>query len=151
MPGRSDLERQERARRDHPRQPLPGAGVDANARPMSARHVREILEAIDELALDVRSLRKFVEKRMAKLDDDLDAIFAKVEATETKIGSAIALLEALKAKVDAIVGGSITPAQQAKLDAIFAGVSDDPDKLQAAIDANTPAEDPVDPEEPVEE
>lgn len=73
---------------------------------------------------------------MATLDDLVSAAAAE----DTKIDSLIALVEALKAKVDAIVAGELSPEQQAKIDAAFASITDNPDRIQAAIDANTPTE-----------
>lgn len=71
---------------------------------------------------------------MATLDD----LVAAATAEDTKIDSLIALTAQLKAKVDEIVAGALTPDQQAKIDAAFAAISDNPDRIQAAIDANTP-------------
>lgn len=68
----------------------------------------------------------------------LDELVAAAEAEDSKIDSLISLVETLKAKVDEIVAGALTPEQQAKLDAAFASISDNPDRIQAAIDANTP-------------
>lgn len=71
---------------------------------------------------------------MATLDD----LVAAATAEDTKIDSLIALVQALKAKVDEIVAGMLTPEQQAKIDAAFAAIGDNPERIQAAIDANTP-------------
>lgn len=68
----------------------------------------------------------------------LDEVLATVTAEDTAIDSLVALVEGLKAQLDAVLSGELTPAQQAKVDAIFAAVTDNPDRIQAAIDANTP-------------
>lgn len=75
-----------------------------------------------------------LENVMATLDD----LVAAATNEDTKIDSLIALVQELKAKVDAIVSGELSPEQQAKLDAAFAAISDNPDRIQAALDANTP-------------
>lgn len=75
-----------------------------------------------------------METKMATLDDLVSAATAE----DTKIDSLIALVQALKAKVDEVVAGTLTPEQQAKIDAAFAAIGDNPDRIQAAIDANTP-------------
>lgn len=66
----------------------------------------------------------------------LDELVAAAKAEDTKIDSLIALVVTLKAKIDAIPG--ITPEQQAQIDEAFAAISDNPDRIQAAIDENTP-------------
>lgn len=96
-------------------------------------HIVEILLLLWLVRLGKKLLRK--EKiTMATLDE----LVAAAQAEDTKLDSLIALVEALKAKIDAIPG--ITPEQQAKIDEAFAAISDNPDRIQAAIDANTPAE-----------
>lgn len=90
-----------------------------------------------------REITMRMEKIMATLED----LEAAAEAEDTKIDSLIALTAALKEQVDGALAGVLTPAQQAKVDKIFAAISDNPDRIQAAIDANTtPVEPPV--EEP---
>jgi len=72
---------------------------------------------------------------MATLDD----LVAAATSEDTKIDSLIALVVELKAQVDAIVSGELSAADQAKLDAAFAAITDNPQRIQDAIDANTPA------------
>lgn len=69
----------------------------------------------------------------------LDEILTTVTAEDTAIDSLIVLVQGLKAQLDSVLAGNLTPEQQAKVDAIFAAVTDNPDRIQAAIDANTPA------------
>jgi len=79
------------------------------------------------------SNRRRTRKLMATLDD----LVAAAAEEDTKIDSLIALVVTLKEKIDAIPG--ITPEQQAKIDAAFASITDNPQRIQDAIDANTPA------------
>lgn len=79
-----------------------------------------------------------INRRLDKIMATLDDLVAAATAEDTKIDSLIALTAQLKAKVDEIVAGALTPDQQAKIDAAFAAISDNPDRIQAAIDANTP-------------
>lgn len=74
---------------------------------------------------------------MATLDETL----ASVTANATVGGSAIALLTAIKAQLDAVLSGVTLPAGvQAKVDAIFTASEADKAALETAILANTPAE-----------
>lgn len=91
-----------------------------------------IIRRIDRIEDKSNRILHNQEKIMATVDD----LVAAAQAEDTKIDSLIALVIALKAKVDAIPG--LTPEQQAAIDAAFASISDNPDRIQAAIDANTP-------------
>ncbi len=118
--------------------------------PISNSHLHDdllkIMDMVDRLAHQVEDLTERSgrwaaesEERDKKLMATLDDLVAAASAEDTKIDSLIALVMELKAKVDAIVAGELTPAQQAQIDAAFAAISDNPDRIQAAIDANTPA------------
>lgn len=91
-----------------------------------------------ELKLINRKLDYIIQKEN-KMAETLDSIFQKVTSTGTVEDSLIALLTGVKGQLDAALAGGITPAQQAKMDAIFAAVSNQSDKAAAAIVANTPA------------
>lgn len=78
------------------------------------------------------------EHHMAALDDQLDAAVAAAEAEDTKIDSMIALFKQMTQPL------GLSADQQAKLDRITAAISDNPDRIQAAIDANTSPAPPAD-------
>lgn len=69
---------------------------------------------------------------MATLDDTL----AAVNAESTIDDSIIALLQGLEAQIAA---GGLSPADQAKVDQIFASAQANAAKVSAAVTANTPA------------
>jgi hypothetical protein len=69
---------------------------------------------------------------MASLDETL----AAVTAESTVDDSIIALLTGLAAQIKA---GGLAPADQAKVDAIFAAAQSNSAKVTAAVTANTPA------------
>lgn len=92
----------------------------------------ELAQALNVSLARSRQILANQVKIMATLDD----LVAAATAEDTKIDSLIALVQALKAKVDAIPG--LTPEQQAQIDAAFAAIGDNPQRIQAAIDANTP-------------
>jgi len=113
-------------------------------------HLLRIEKKIDLLAHQVVKLKHATrrwaagsEERDAKIMATLDDLVAAATDEDTKIDSLIALVVELKAKVDAIVSGELSPEQQAKLDAAFAAISDNPQRIQDAIDANTTPEPPA--------
>lgn len=71
---------------------------------------------------------------MATLDD----ILTSVTSEEAVDDSIITLLTGIKAQLDAILAGGVSPEVQAKIDAIFAKAEANKAKLAAAIVANTP-------------
>lgn len=87
--------------------------------------IKEVVDRIDQRTITM----------VKSLDDVLDDI-ATLKTEEEGLA---ALTANLKAQVDAITAGSLTAAQQAKVDAIFQAVEDRKAEVQAAIVANTPA------------
>ncbi len=63
----------------------------------------------------------------------LDDVLAKVTTQGTTVDSVLTLIKGLQ---DQIAGLGLTPAQQAKVDAIFNAVGSDQGKLEAALSAN---------------
>lgn len=72
----------------------------------------------------------------------LDQTLADVQAETTVVEGLATLTGSLKAQLDAVLAGQLTPAQQAQVDAIFAQVEANKQKLADAITANTPAATP---------
>lgn len=73
---------------------------------------------------------------MANIDDLITAVAAEKTADD----SLIALVNSLEAQVAAALGTTvISPADQIKLDAVFAGATDNAAEVNAALAANTPA------------
>lgn len=80
--------------------------------------------------------------QMASLEETL----TKVEEADTKTDSLIALAAGIKAQLaDALSGATLSPAVQAKVDAVFNGLVAHVADVDAAIVANTPEAPPVDP------
>ena len=83
----------------------------------------------------ITHLSKRIEDIMHTLEDTL----AAVTDEGTKEDSLIALVEGIQKQLaDALAGTALPPAVQAKIDAVFQGVTDNATKVQAAIDKNTP-------------
>lgn len=72
----------------------------------------------------------------------LDDVISDITDLSSKEDGLITLTSGIKAQLDAVTQGSLTPEQQAKVDAIFAAVEDRKTAVQAAIDANTPPASP---------
>lgn len=85
-------------------------------------------------------------KKLNQMAKTLDETLAAVQQNATVGDSAIALLTDIKTQLDEVLSGeNLPPSVQAKVDAIFETVSSDTQKLQDAIVANTPAEEPTEP------
>lgn len=70
----------------------------------------------------------------------LDEVLTDVEAEGTQIDGLSTLTAGLKQQLaDALAGVTLSPAVQAKVDAVFAGVEANKQKVVDAINANTPA------------
>ena len=69
----------------------------------------------------------------------LDQVLESVTAEDAVDDSIIALLVGIKEQLDAVLDGNLTPAQQAKVDAIFDKVEASKKKVADAIVANTPS------------
>lgn len=78
-------------------------------------------------------------KQGERIMKTLDEVLQKMTEEDTVEDSVIALLTGIKAQLDTILAGGVTPAQQAKIDEIFAKAEASKAKLEAAILANTPA------------
>lgn len=75
---------------------------------------------------------------MERLMHTLDELIALVTDANTQTDSLITLLAGIKAQLDAALAGALTPAQQAKVDEIFAAVAAQKTEVVDAINANTP-------------
>lgn len=104
------------------------------ARTVQEKLVHEKLDYIIQLLHRVVQLEGH---EMAILDD----LTTEVEETKTVQASAIALLQGLKAKLDAAIASGNPAALKALSDALNVSSND----LAAAITANTPAEPPPTP------
>jgi hypothetical protein len=89
--------------------------------------------------------------RLARIEEKQEAMMATLEETltlvtaeTTQLDSVIALIDGLKAQLDAALEGAILPPSvQAKVDAIFAAATANAAKIVDALDTNVPP-----PEEP---
>lgn len=68
----------------------------------------------------------------------LDTLLQAVQDESTIEDSVIALLVSIKTQLDAALSAELTPAAQAKVDAIFAALEANKTKLSDAVTANTP-------------
>lgn len=87
------------------------------------------------MGITVRALQAILNK-LEKIMASLDETLAAVNAESTVDDSIIALLQGLAAQIAA---GGLSPADQAKVDQIFASAQANAAKVSAAVTANTPA------------
>ncbi len=73
----------------------------------------------------------------------LDQVLQSVTDESTLDDSIIALLQGIKAQLDAVLAGGLSPENQAKVDAIFAAAEANKAKVSAAVTANTAAGKPT--------
>jgi hypothetical protein len=113
--------------------------------------VRSIDQRLTALSANAPSAN--LEAFMADTHKSLDDIIEDLTSLKSRQDALVQLASGLRDQVGAITAGSLTPDQQAKVDAIFDAVEERKAEVQAAIDKNTPAaalppETPVDPNAP---
>lgn len=108
-----------------------------------------IQRRIIELLLLINRKLDYIIGKEIKMENTLDATLADVQSESTVIDGLITLTAGIKSQLDAVLAGALTPDQQAKVDAIFAAVEENKEKVSAAITANTPAA-PASPASPAE-
>ncbi len=96
---------------------------------------KEVLFRLKLVEQKLDTVLLVLEKIMASLDD----VLADVTAESTKLDSLTAFVAGLKQQLaDALAGANLPPAVQSKVDAIFAAVETNKQKVQDALDANVP-------------
>lgn len=76
------------------------------------------------------------EAMMATLDD----VLSEVTDESTRLDSIQALIDGVKQQLaDALAGTTLPPATQAKIDAVFSGLTTNKGKIDKALNANAPA------------
>lgn len=79
-----------------------------------------------------------IQGKLTAMAHTLDEVLAGVADEGTKQDSLIALMNGVEQQLkDALAGTTLPPAIQAKVDAVFDGITNNATKVQAAIDANT--------------
>ena len=100
--------------------------VQGNTRDQNVALIRAIEHA-------ERNLTRLLEAIMHTLEDTL----AAVQAEKTSEDSLIALCTGIKKQLDDALGGTLTPSQQMRVDAIFNAITDNKSAVDAAVTANT--------------
>ena len=77
---------------------------------------------------------------MATLQEALD----RVTASGDRLDSLIEYNKGIKAQLDSVLAGVLTPEQQAQIDAIFAEADENVGKTDRALNVNVPPATPVD-------
>jgi hypothetical protein len=90
-----------------------------------------------------------IQRRQIAMAHDLDEVLADVASESTKLDSLMAFIAGLEQQVkDALAGAGLSPAVQAKVDAVFDAVEANKAKVQAALDAGVPPAPPIPPVTP---
>jgi len=102
---------------------------------------------LEALLEDMTWKQGLVLRKLERIMATLDEVLADVTEEGTKLDSLGTFIAGLKQQIaDALVGVTLPPAIQAKVDAVFAGVESNKGKVQAALDANvTPPPQPPTP------
>lgn len=102
------------------------------------------VDGYDHLTPKINEILKFsIDNNLKtnKIMATLDEVLAGVAQETTLDDSIIALLTGIKTQLEeALSGENLSPAAQAKVDAVFAAVSANNAKVAAAIEANTTTE-----------
>ncbi len=98
------------------------------------RHAHEILQRLVALSLQMSALQQEIDKMAGELDE----LKANVEANGQVEASAVALLQGLKAQLDAAIANNDMGAVKTLADTLGTQTSD----LAAAVTANTPSAPP---------
>lgn len=89
------------------------------------------------LLVEVKNEQSLIRQILEKLMPTLDQVLADVEEESTKLDGLATFIAGLKQQItDALAGEKLSPAVQAKIDAVFAGVESNKTKIVSAMDAN---------------
>jgi uncharacterized protein YoxC len=101
--------------------------------------VLTLLDKIDTKLNKVLALLQGIKRQEKLIMATLDQVMADVQEESTVVDSLATLTAAIKAQLDAALANEVSPAAQAKVDAIFAAIEANKQKMADAILANTPA------------
>jgi hypothetical protein len=77
--------------------------------------------------------------KLEKIMATLDEVLAEVTDESTRLDSIQALIDGIKQQLaDALAGTTIPPAVQAKVDAVFTGLTGNKGKIDKALNVNVP-------------
>ena len=88
--------------------------------------------------LDNRLLRRILQLLMERIMPTIDETLAKVTESGDRLDSLLLFVDGLKKSLDEALAGAITPAIQAKIDAIFNEANENVAKTDAALNTNVP-------------
>jgi len=100
----------------------------------------EELQKLNALLAAMLPLAKELIKKMTAISDELDVLKQSVSTLTTVEQSAVALLDGLTSKIQAIIDAGGDPTKTlADIQAVVTSVDADKDELAAAVARNTPA------------
>ena len=99
-------------------------------------HAELLYSKLNRIEERIRRITEFLEKIMAKIDD----LVTVVTAAKAGVDAIVALVNTLESQVaGALANDNITPATQAKIDAVFQAATDQAAEINTALAAGTPA------------
>ena len=106
--------------------------------------VADRLSSIEAQLTDFKTVLDEIKTQGDKLMATLDQVLQDVTDESTAIDSVSALISGLQQQLkDALAGATISPAVQAKIDAVFTAAETNKAKLAAALAANVPPAPPA--------
>lgn len=101
------------------------------------------IAGLGELLQNEKKILEFLHLINTKIENmaqTLDEVLQAVTDESTVDDSIIALLNGISQQLkDALAGATLSPESQAKVDAIFAGINQNKQKVADAVTANTPS------------
>ena len=99
----------------------------------------EKLEEVLQYQKIIVGMLKTIYQKEKQIMATLDETLVAVTDEGTVADSLIALTTSIKAQLDVILAGGLTPAQQTQVDAIFSAITAKKQQIADAVVANTPA------------
>lgn len=106
-------------------------------------HFDDAVTEADRKLNQILAIVQGLERQESIVMATLDQVLVDVKAESTVVDSLSSLTAGIKAQLDVALAGALTPEVQAKVDAIFAGIEGNKQKMADAIIANTPAAPPA--------
>lgn len=96
--------------------------------------INRLAYRVKQVYLEIRCLNE----RMCCVAKTLDEVLSLVSESNTVQDSLIVLVKGIKAQLDEVLAGNLSPENQAKVDAIFASVEEQKAETSEAVTENTP-------------
>lgn len=114
--------------------------VNVNIRNAPSNEVPAWATTIMEMLSVIAGSEALLQRKMDMTDRSLDDVISDLADEKTQVSGLVTLTTSIKAQLDAALPpGTLTPDQQAKVNAIFDSVEANKAAIMDGINANTPA------------